>query len=385
MNKLLVVLLLASLALNYVLLSSDSKIGEKLRPKPTPVEVELSTQGLKRAVNDEKWKTSVDGTSSLESETNRPYSDEFKRLKLMFANEDYVELELALRDFLNQNPFHEDALLLEAQLIMHTQTLNYALTHYYELLNQALSSSNKETVQRIIDEQTTKVIQQLTGDGAWEILATFLEPLLQVDPLNQNYILSLARAYGMQEQNTLMENVLASMRFDHPRAQRLRTQIAQRLSSQSQSTGQTVATNENSETDSWRDSQLDKQADAVARLSNNNQLITSVVLAEQTTVMLLDTGASTTAVKASVIDKIGNEDKDFVGYFNVQTAGGSIRAPLYRLSYLQLGQSQFNQVSVLALPDDAMTKFDGLLGMNILKAYEMTFDQSQQLMRLVKK
>jgi clan AA aspartic protease (TIGR02281 family) len=268
---------------------------------------------------------------------------------------------------------------------MHTQTLNYALTHYYELLNQALSSSNKETVQRIIDEQTTKVIQQLTGDGAWEILATFLEPLLQVDPLNQNYILSLARAYGMQEQNTLMENVLASMRFDHPRAQRLRTQIAQRLSSQSQSTGQTVATNENSETDSWRDSQLDKQADAVARLSNNNQLITSVVLAEQTTVMLLDTGASTTAVKASVIDKIGNEDKDFVGYFNVQTAGGSIRAPLYRLSYLQLGQSQFNQVSVLALPDNAMTKFDGLLGMNILKSYEMTFDQSQQLMRLVKK
>ncbi|GBL03428.1 TIGR02281 family clan AA aspartic protease [Glaciecola sp. KUL10] len=384
MNKLLVILLLSSLALNYVLLSSDSKLGKQLRPKESATPENVLTELTQHAADVKDTQRKQEG--SLRTKTPAGIkSDEFNRLNNLFNDENYLDLELALRDFLNQNPFHEEALLLEAQLIMRTETLNYALTHYYELLDRSLSSSNKDKVQSIIDQQTTKVIQQLTGDGAWEILATFLEPLLQIDPLNQNYILSLARAYGMQEQNSLMENVLASMRFDHPRAQRLRSQIAQRLESRNTSAQESQTAADNSQDKNWQGDSFSQPPDAVARLSNNNQLITRVVLAEQTTVMLLDTGASTTAVKASVINRIDNDDKDFIGYFNVQTAGGSIRAPLYRLSYLQIGESQFNQVSVLALPDDAMTKFDGLLGMNILKAYEMTFDQSQQLMRLVKK
>lgn len=384
MNKLLVLLLLASLALNYVLLSSDSKIGEQLRPKPKETQVQNDNSDTPLLFNEKTREKQHAVTSSFDGKSD-VYPDQFQLLKNMFSNENYLDLELALRDFLTQNPSHEDALMLEAELIMRTETLNYALTHYYELLNQPLSDSNKAQVQQIINEQTTKVIQQLTGDGAWEILATFLEPLLQVDPLNQNFILSLARAYGMQQQNNLMENVLASMRFDHPRAKRLRTQIAQRLADQDSAEITTSSQSNKMNESEWQNDLLDKTSDATARLSSNNQLITRVILAEKSTIMLLDTGASTTAVKASLIDQIASDDKDFIGYFNVQTAGGNIRAPLYRLSYLQLGKSQFDQVSVLALPDEAMTKFDGLLGMNVLKAYEMRFDQSQQLMRLVKK
>lgn len=380
MNKLLALLLLASLILNALLLNKNSKIGAHLRPK-----TDISAASLpanKTNTNTEEQDASGPKHLSTANEVNVKgnTSDSIIELEKLFANKEYFELELRLREYLNLNPTEQRALMLEAKLIMQTQTLNYALTHYYELLGQSLSNEYQNTIHQIIQEQTTKVIQQLTGDGAWEILATFLEPLLQVDPINPQYVLALARAYGMQEQETLMENVLAALPFDHPRAMRLREQVSIRLARRNNVDTQEIITSE----DSFEDLSQTKPS-AVAKLSSNNQLLTRLQLSDKTVSMLLDTGASTTAIRESVINDLDDKDKDFVGYFNVQTAGGGIRAPLYRISNVTLGSSKFEDVSVIALPDGAMRRFDGLLGMNILKAFEMNFDQSQQKMLLTKK
>jgi len=400
MNRLLAILLLASLGLNFVLLSEDSEIGKRLRPKDT---LGVSSES-----------TRLNSTILPQSITKRPYNtpiehstvqrhDYFSGLEALFEDQSYADLELLLRDFLNKNPKHQAALMLEAKLIMRTQTLNYALTHYYSMLNDNLDDNVRSEVQLIIEQQSTKVVQQLTGDGSWEILATFLEPLAQIDPLNKDYIYALARAYGMQNQLTLMENTLAALDIDDRRAQRLRDQVTIRLrqnSTQQQSQNDRTSdqfAQRNQENTTMRqtsqndlDLEIDPKAtqsvpEAIARLSDNNQLITRLGLGNISATMLLDTGASTTAIKKSIIDKLPKREKDFVGYFNVQTAGGSIQAPLYRISNITLGNTQFTQTSVLALPDDSMLKFDGLLGMNILKSFEMTFDQNNQEMVLSRK
>ncbi|MEI8647584.1 hypothetical protein P4S73_05925 [Paraglaciecola sp. Hal342] len=95
------------------------------------------------------------------------------------------------------------------------------------MLNSTPSNAQQAQVQNTITRLTNNTITQLKQANSWDILAQFVEPLLQVSPTDRGLILALATAYARQQQAGLMENALASIRYDDPQAMEIRQIIQQ--------------------------------------------------------------------------------------------------------------------------------------------------------------
>lgn len=383
MTKSLLCLLILSLALNAYLLfnvnstqTSFDKLNESkttLTPPPPMAVEKKHGQSRPLDINGQNVRLSLEADLAYESPQALTGEEIFNLLTRLQKNEQFIELILPLREYLKLYPDDYRAWLIEADMILHTESLSVAISNYYNLLDKPLPEHEIKSIQKIITVNTSNVIRQLTADGAWELLATFLEPLIQIDPLNHRYILALARAYGHLEQFTLMENALAALSSNDPRAQRLRTQMYQAEN----------RVNEPQEANDGLEETVSLSKRSVPVAGNGEQFFVRAKIGPRQYQLLLDTGASTTAINQISFERIPSSEKEFVGYFNVQTAGGNIQAPLYRLEKLVLGDIEVNQVSVIVLPNENLKgRFVGLLGMNVLRAFEMRFDPEKQTMTL---
>lgn len=327
---------------------------------------------------------SADGDPITFSESDISLSLPAEGVSLAFlhrlqAAKHYEALSFHVRAYLRQHPQDIDALLLEAEAYYYTQPLNSALVNYYNLRDALITDEQLAHINQLIDVNTTRIIQQFSGDGSWDLLASFLEPLIQVDPLNRRYLMALAKAYGMQQQTVLMESVLAALPTNDTRAQRLRESMYAASEPQDQ-TEMTAGKHGLANSSYTKTSSND-----VYLIERNGQYYTQVLLTGIEAELLIDTGASTTAVSQQVFDRIALNNTSYLGTFNVQTAGGNIASPIYKLSTLKVGSTTLNNVSVMVLPTEHMRSFDGLLGMNVIRRFNMSFDESAGAMRMYKK
>lgn len=94
--------------------------------------------------------------------------------------------------------------------------------------------------------------------------------------------------------------------------------------------------------------------------------------------LLIDTGADTVVLPASLIDALGM-DADALQEREVQTANGMTQALTGRLDAVWLGARRVPDVSVAFLDDDKLGKA-GLLGMSVLGRYQLTIhDQENRI------
>lgn len=390
MQKLLAIILLLSLSLNAYFLFDLKTNQPELEPAPMNRVTlndrsSLSQSNGVRANNtfnsdrSDKANNSAEN-AALQQQVTEAYqapremsADEiFELLQILQAKKNYDDLELLLREYLKLYPSDHRAWLIEADLIFHTEPLNTAIVFYYNLLEKNLPAEEENKINSIIEINTSKVIQQLSADTAWDLLATFIEPLLQIDPLNRDYIMGLARAYGEQQQVVLMENALAALPYDDARAQQLRKSIY---------SPSAADTDDEIRSDITDTATLSKRT--VTVLGNGQQFFVRTSIGRNSQLLLLDTGASTTAISQKVFASVPESDTEFVGRFSVQTAGGGIEAPLFKLNTLTLGDININNVSVIVLPDETFTSsFEGLLGMNVLRNFDFRFDPEKQKMTL---
>jgi len=386
MQKLFIVTLLLSLALNAYFLFDLKTRNSTIQPEAINSAKVLGEQSFSHLSKAESFTALNDvgnddaKDSGLQQRVSQAYQDPqaksaeelFELLKMLQAKKKYDDLELVLREYLKLYPNDYKAWLIEADLIFNTEPLNTAIVFYYNLLEKNLPVEEENKINKLIQVNTAKVIQQLSADAAWDLLATFIEPLLQIDPLNRIYIMGLAKAYGKQGQVVLMENALAALPYDDAKGQQLRNSIY------APTTSDTADELQNDTTDTARVSKR-----TVAVLGNGQQFFVRAKIGRNTQLLLLDTGASTTAISRKVFDRVLENDKEFVGRFNVQTAGGGIEAPLFKLNALTLGDITINNVSVIVLPDRTFTSsFQGLLGMNVLRNFDFRFDPTKQKMTL---
>lgn len=302
-------------------------------------------------------------------------------LQSLAKQQNYELLAFEVQAYLRLYSDDVSALLLEAEAYLHTKPLSDAIIHYKALLAYPLTAEQIEQVNKLIEVNTTRVIQQFTGDRAWDVLAEFLEPLVQIDPLNRQYLMALASAYGMQENFTLMENVLAAFEPNDPRAIRLRENIITRLNQQGN--GEPAP----QETVDSQDIMLDdndRQPDMILK-QRRGQFIAFAAFDSVKVNLLLDTGASTTAISDFKFNQIANAEREFLGQFTVSTAGGNIQAPIYKIKELKLGRQTLLNTSVIVLPAENLKSFDGLLGMNVLSQFDLSFDSQSQVMKMYKK
>lgn len=393
LNTALIVTLAISVAFNvYQYLSFNEKGA--LAPMPTPANQGKSKvpTRLQPGLTDEDSSPATDQPfndhdSHFDTDTPAQAPKRFKadrreaylaQTRRWLAAQEYAKLDVFFPLYLRQYPQDIEFLLLEAEYIAHTHLLSDAIIHYHSMLNLPLSKAQQALVQNTITRLTNDTITQLKQANSWDILAQFVEPLLQVSPTDRGLILALATAYARQQQAGLMENALASIRYDDPQAMEIR-QIIQ------QNNDDVIANNDGTGSADSRRPNTNSPAGGISiKLQKyGDQYVVETRLSAQQVHLLIDTGASTTAISRQKFKALFKTvETKFVGQFNVQTANGVVRSPMYQFASLEIAQAKVRNINVMVLPLDELGHSDGLLGMNFLREFDFRIDQNKALLHL---
>ena len=97
---------------------------------------------------------------------------------------------------------------------------------------------------------------------------------------------------------------------------------------------------------------------------------------------MIDTGADYIALPESMLEPLGIPTSSLKKIY-LQTANGKITGNLGRLKSVEIGNEVIKNVAAAFLPDKALNGTK-LLGMNVLGRYQITLDDKQQTMTLIK-
>jgi clan AA aspartic protease (TIGR02281 family) len=376
MNKIwrwvFLILFAGSVTLNLYLLTSSKQTNTADSAQASSIR--LTSALLNQPSSKEMPEVSATIGQQQPNLANRPQQQNHEQL-LAQANQwlstkELITLEDFLQAYLKQHPQDMDFLLIEAQLKVETVLLSEAINHYYDLLRVPMTAAQNDYIQQQIKSLTNNTIEQLSNNYSWDTLAKFVEPLLQLEPNNRQYILSLANAYAELYQAGLMENVLASLALDDPAAQKIR-QIHI-----TQQTSQPI--------DDSADPELSTKNTRPIPLKHiGDHYVVNASLSSNPVTLLIDTGASITAISRAFYDTLSNRYKiNFLGRFNINTAGGRIMAPMYQFRELTIQHVTLENITVVIIPMQGMEHADGLLGMNFLREFDFKIDQAHSVLFL---
>lgn len=107
----------------------------------------------------------------------------------------------------------------------------------------------------------------------------------------------------------------------------------------------------------------------IALTKRNNQYFLDLYIDTLKVRLLIDTGATTTMINSSIATQLYyktiNENID------IQTASGNTKAKRIEVQKLSFEDLTFEKVEVITSKEDVFKGFDGLLGMNILKHFQL--------------
>lgn len=98
--------------------------------------------------------------------------------------------------------------------------------------------------------------------------------------------------------------------------------------------------------------------------------------------LLIDTGASMTMVTSGVLQQQGARYRDTGQSRIFNTANGPVRAPIYILETLSIGDWMVENLETGVLDLAGQAGIDGLLGMNFLRHFRFFIDQNESVLRL---
>ncbi|MFD3389539.1 retropepsin-like aspartic protease family protein [Alteromonas macleodii] len=301
--------------------------------------------------------------------------DQLESLTTLLNNEQYALLATELTNLLKYDPLNESLLLLEGELIELTKPLSTAIVHYYDLAELPLPTETLSFIDAKIATLYQQAQTQLSQDEQWELVARLNEPLYQRIPDARHYTLNLAEAYAYQQKLTLMEDVLAAL----PSNDRDANIIRNKAYEMRDIANADATPNESKIEPTGAEAARYQTRVALERIGDQYRLDAKAL--NQKATMILDTGASTTAISSRLFARLGRmRNLTFIGNFNIRTASGTIEAPLVQIPRFYFAGYEFNDVSAIVLPEDALPDADGLLGMNVLGQFDFAImPQSSEL------
>ena len=320
-------------------------------------------------------KTAPNALDDLRTSSPLVNQEQLESLTTLLNNEQYALLATELTNLLKYDPLNESLLLLEGELIELTKPLSTAIVHYYDLAELPLSTETLSFIDAKIATLYQQAQTQLSQDEQWELVARLNEPLYQRIPDARHYTLNLAEAYAYQQKLTLMEDVLAAL----PSNDRDANIIRNKAYEMRDIANADATPNESKIEPTGAEAARYQTRVALERIGDQYRLDAKAL--NQKATMILDTGASTTAISSRLFARLGRmRNLTFIGNFNIRTASGTIEAPLVQIPRFYFAGYEFNDVSAIVLPEDALPDADGLLGMNVLGQFDFAImPQSSEL------
>ena len=390
--------LLVSVCVNFVLLfilSQQATSGSAIHDAIANDSVTNDSELLSDSFNHPNLPTIQ--LTPKSSDTNTAPSNEALHALLRLANDkQWQVLGEPLREYLQRHPQDTQALFLETQWLFYTAGELAGITAMYQLSEQTNEEVLQEQIKQFISTYTHSKITRLLREQDWQNLALFVEPLYALKPDSRSFIRALGTAYAYLNLPTAMEDTLANLPSDDTLVRYVRSiwEGEYGRSAESDSNAQ-FQNDEDILGGAPNDNPTRVTLDIIPLNMKNQQFFAPVSFAvsgesfsdEQVkTELLIDTGASITALTQTIFAQIPALAKTFLRYVNVKTANGMVRTELYLVEEVRLGEQVFNDVEVLVLPENVSDSdaFNGLLGMNMLAQFTFFIDQDNALLELSK-
>lgn len=290
---------------------------------------------------------------------------------------DYASFIAFEQSFLKFYPNDRQVLLLSAQKELRTQSVNAGIGAYYELLDQPMADADKEAIRTQLQQIITQHIQNLKDAHAWQVLQSLSETLINYEPNNIDYILTMAESYAQQQDQALTEFALGLLPYAALSDARI-SQIRNLLQTDVSQTGNALLEpSPNSQAQANNVSQVDL-------IKSGEHYIVETLFNDQHAInLLIDTGASTTTLSNTTFERyFKRRDTRYLGQYTLNTANGLTQAPVYQIKNVSVGDYVLDNIAVVVLPLEHMREAEGLLGMNVLRAFDFRIDQTSATLLL---
>jgi clan AA aspartic protease (TIGR02281 family) len=114
----------------------------------------------------------------------------------------------------------------------------------------------------------------------------------------------------------------------------------------------------------------------------NHYLVPAVINDDNRLTLMIDTGASVTALSQERFEQMDRARVRYLGSRLFNTPNAITRGELYRAASLQLGEARVSDIEIAVLEFEPGEGFDGLLGMNVLRNYRFEIDQDREVLEL---
>ena len=289
-----------------------------------------------------------------------------KHAQQLVNAENYVAASQLLQRFLVASYRDSEARMLLAETYSHQQDYLAAIEQLYELRGIAFKPEDLERIKQRSHHAAYRQAELYRKNGDNTGLLNLFQNLTQKEPDHASWFIELAIAQLAVDDIEAAQYSLVLVISDPEVGEQAQTM----LNKLQVSTGDKQKVDTTPQTSDITDIPLKRLGHSflVEASSGNNENLQ----------LLIDTGASMTILSPDVLQQ-GLDYQD-TGHTRVfATANGTVRAPIYILQSLTVGEWQVEQIEVGVLELKGM---DGLLGMNFLKHFRFFIDQHAYMLRL---
>jgi clan AA aspartic protease (TIGR02281 family) len=263
-----------------------------------------------------------------------------------------------------------EARILLAKVYLGEQDFNAAIDQFYEVRGYAYRPVMLQRINNRIRSTVAELTSSLKGNNDQNALLVLYQHLTQQEPDHAPWFIGLAAAQLALDDKEAARRSLLLVSHDPDvgaQAQAMLSELTIALTEMHDTDPQVSAT---------------EIVGIPLHRSGNHFIVDASPARNRKIRLLIDTGASLTMLTPDVFEQRDIQYKDIgrTGVFN--TANGLVRAPIYVLDSLTVGDWQVNQLEVGVLASHGGTNIDGLLGMNFLRHFQFFIDQNEDMLRL---
>ena len=288
----------------------------------------------------------------------------------LLKSRDFAAAEQLLQGFLLTAYRDTDARLLLAEVYYGQQDYLAAIEQLYEARGAAYRPEMLARITRririVVNEQAGLYRKNADSRG----LLTLFQNLTQLEPDYAAYFVELAMAQLALDDRDAAQRSLALVIYDPDvgeQAQLMLTKLQQTATVGYDTDSVALAT---------------EVAGIPLTRSGQHFLVDASPGNDGSLRLLIDTGASMTMVSSGTLQRQGVRYRDTGQSRIFNTANGPVRAPIYILETLSIGNWTVEQLEIGVLELDGQAGIDGLLGMNFLKHFRFFIDQNESMLRL---
>jgi clan AA aspartic protease (TIGR02281 family) len=344
--------------------------------QPAPAVPDVRPEGIdtiRRLLESRDYGRAVERYGSLQSRADeatvqRARGELLEYARRLLAQADYPSAIELLTRYLQNDYRDVDAHLLLAQARREAGDLRAAIGQLYDAKGQAWRPETLEKLDGRIRAAVSEYTDALRQHGDSAGLLALYQDLTQLEPSYAPYFIGLAMAQLALDDPDAARQSLLLVAQDPDVGARAR-ELLERIELAAAAA---------------RPQETAAPAGEVAGIPltrSGNHFLVDARLGSRSARLLIDTGASLTMLTPATLKRHGHaaHETGKTGVFS--TANGRVRAPIYRLDTLSIGDWQVSglEVGVLDLGESGI---DGLLGMNFLNHFQFFIDQNESLLRL---